>query len=76
MIGAYKVKRLGHIYKRAKRSLQKALQPAPPYEGVIHMTTNMIPYERALRTWPFTDLFDAPFSLGSGTRSSQFDMDV
>ena len=40
------------------------------------MTTNMIPYERALRTWPFTDLFDAPFSLGSGTRSSQFDMDV
>ena len=40
------------------------------------MTTNIIPYERALRTWPFGDLFDAPFSLGSGARTAQFDMDV
>ena len=43
------------------------------------MATNMIPYsryERALRDWPFADLFEAPFSLAAGSQSSHFDMDV
>lgn len=40
--------------------------------------TSLIPYERyqrALRNWPFDDLFDAPFQAITGV-SSSFKMDV